>query len=344
VIFWILLWLVSALAYPLAMETKDPNYIEPLTRQLFFLIGKIALTYWSVYFLFPRFFTRRRYVAFVISFLISLLVATALQRLINFEIYYPYIYLKLIDTPLDLNLMFWELTPIIQTILVIYPPAVIALFAKAVKQWYDSQNKLKEIEKTQLYSELKYLQAQIHPHFFFNTLNNLYGLTRMKSDLAPDIILKLSSLMRYMLYETNVPEVSLKKECSHLMDYIELEKIRYKDGFDILFKQRGDINNTLIPPLLLLPFIENAFKHGFSESVENAWISIDLEEKDNSLYFRIENSTPFINLKKENIKGLGIPNTRRRLDLLYKTNYDLKIDADGNTYHVQLRIPVKTIK
>jgi hypothetical protein len=341
VIFWILLWLVSALAYPLGSGVREPNYIESLARQFIFSFGKIALTYWSIYFLFPRFFIKRRYVAFTCWFIISLLAATAIQRLINFNFYYPHIYIRLVSVRDDLNLDYWDFTPIVQTVLILYPPAIIALFAKAVKQWYHSQNRLKEMEKEQLYAELKYLQAQIHPHFFFNTLNNLYGLVRMQAEEAPSIILKLSSLMRYMLYETNVTKVALKTECSHLLEYIELEKIRYKDGFDILFKQRGDINNTFLPPLLLLPFIENAFKHGFGESVQNAWISIDLEVKDKNLYFRIENSVPLTMVKKSPGTGLGIPNARRRLELLYQNNYQLKIKEGEGSYAVELVIPVE---
>jgi len=343
--FWIALWLVSALAYPLSYELKEPGYTEPLVRQFIFLFGKIALTYWSIYFLFPRFFITRRYTLFVVYFILSLLTATALQRLINFELYYTHIYPKLVNTKEEIQLMYWDFTPIVQTILVLYPPAMVALFARAVKQWYDTQHKMKEAEKEQLLSELKYLQSQIHPHFFFNTLNNLYGLSRAKSDLAPEIILKLSNLMRYMLYETNVAFVPVQKECSHLYDYIDLEKIRYKDGFDIFFKVRGDIQQALMPPLLLLPFIENAFKHGFSESVQHAWISIDIEVKDKELLCKVENSLPQGSKTIfTETNGLGIPNVKRRLNLLYKDDYELNVRITDTVYTVDLTIPVQTIQ
>ena len=142
-----------------------------------------------------------------------------------------------------------------------------------------------------------------------------------------------------MLYEANVSYVPLKKEIHHLENYIELEKIRYKSGFDIFFKQRGEITKTKIAPLLLLPFVENAFKHGFSESMVDAWISIDLEVKGNSLFLKVENSLPEENLNSfETEKGLGLKNVRRRLDLLYSENYELAFTKTDHIHSVNLAI------
>ncbi len=270
-----------------------------------------------------------------------MVVVALLQRAINLFIYYPYVYHYFFDKGVKQSYEFWDFVVITQTLLMYtYPTAIIALCAKIILQWYQSQRKLKEAENEQLYSELKYLQSQIHPHFFFNTLNNLYGLALAKSDATPELILKLSDLMRYMLYETNVSTVPLVKETQHIQNYIELEKIRYKNGFDIFFKQRGDITKTNVAPLLLLPFVENAFKHGFSESMEDAWISIDLDVKENILFFKVENSFPVNNSEKPEIeKGLGLKNVRRRLDLLYLNNYELTLTKTDHLYSVHLAIP-----
>lgn len=340
--FWATFWIISSLAFP--MSQKDNrldfiDYVESFTRQLFFLVGKIALTYWTLNFLFPRFFRQKKYLLFAVLFILSLIVATLLQRTINLFIYYPYIYRPFFDEGIKLDFTFWAFTLIIQTLLITYPPVIIALCVKAFYEWYQDQRRLKETEKEQLYSELKYLQAQIHPHFFFNTLNNLYGLALAKSDSAPVLILKLSDLMRYMLYETNVSSVPLEKEIHHLQNYIELEKIRYKNNFDIFFKQRGDIHETNIAPLLLLPFVENAFKHGFSESMKDAWISIDMDATEDIFSFNVENSVPVNGENNDVEKGLGLKNVTRRLDLLYPDNYQLTIDKKDHLFSINLSLP-----
>jgi len=336
ILFWLIFWTISAFAYP-KVQNGEIRYAESFTHQLFYLVAKIALTYWTLYFLFPKFFAKKKYWTFAFLFIVSVIAAGLLQRVINLYIYYQYVYEYFFNPKHEpLNLTYWVSSPVIQTIFITYPPAVIALCIKAFDEWFRGQRRIREAEKEQLYSELKYLQAQIHPHFFFNTLNNLYGLALAKSDAAPVLILKLSDLMKYILYETNVPRVPLEKEIRHLHNYMELEKIRYKDNFDIFFKQRGDISKTSIAPLLLLPFVENAFKHGFSESMQNAWISIDVEVSDDTFSFSVENSLPVNTKTSEIVTGLGLKNVMRRLDLLYPGSHELKIKNENNSYSVRL--------
>ncbi|HYF31254.1 MAG TPA: histidine kinase [Chitinophagaceae bacterium] len=329
-----MLAVVTTLAYP-TMSGGKTNYFESFLHNSFFLIGQIIIAYWTVYFLFPRFFLKRKYFLFFASFIVSLILITLFQRMINLYVYYVYIF-RLFDKTTEVTFNYWSFTFIVQTLLRMYPTAVIILCVKLVHHWYQSQQQLKETEKEQLRSELKFLQSQIHPHFFFNTLNNLYGLALSKSEAAPALILKLSDLMRYMLYEANVPSAPLTKEIHHIENYIEIEKIRYKEGFDIFFKKRGDLENFSIAPLLLLPFVENAFKHGFSESMRNAWISIDLEVDNNMLTFTVENSCAVVNDKPA---GLGLKNVDRRLKLLYLDNYQLTIQNSDHHHLVHLNVP-----
>jgi two-component system LytT family sensor kinase len=338
VLLWLVFWVISVFAYP-KMLNGDIQFLESFIHQLFFLTGKIILTYWTLYFLFPKFFAKRKYWTFALLLILSVIGAGLLQRGINY-FYYRYIYDVYFNVNREpLKLSYWVGSAIIQTIFVTYPPAVIALCIKAFDEWFRTQRRIQKAENEQLYSELKYLQAQIHPHFFFNTLNNLYGLALAKSDEAPGLILKLSDMMRYILYQTNVPSIGLEKELHHLHNYIELEKIRYKDNFDIFFKQRGPLHEVSVAPLLLLPFVENAFKHGFSESMQNAYISIDIDVSENVFLFSVENSLPVTTKNTEIETGLGLKNVMRRLELLYPGSYTLKLHKGDDSYRVELSLP-----
>ena len=171
-LFWLSFWIISAFAYPKFQDGRF-NYLESFTYQFFYLFGKILLTYWTLFVLFPKLFVTKKYWTFGLLFFLSLVAASLLQRAINLYIYYQYIYSHYFHTTAEpINYTFWVRTPIIQTILVTYPPAVVALCAKAIYEWYKGQSRLKEAEKEQLYSELRFLQAQIHPHFFLNTTSH----------------------------------------------------------------------------------------------------------------------------------------------------------------------------
>jgi sensor histidine kinase YesM len=181
--------------------------------------------------------------------------------------------------------------------------------------------------------ELAYLKSQIHPHFLFNTLNTIYGFALKKSDDTAAIILKLSNLLDYTLYQTNKPLVALKEEIAHLEAYIALESIRFKDYINIRFDKKLSSSNQQIPPLLLLPFVENAFKHG---SIIDGFLSIDIQlvDQKDALFFQIKNSH-----KEEAVgKGLGLKNIQERLALLYPKNHDLQIVTKANSFEVKLVI------
>ena len=198
------------------------------------------------------------------------------------------------------------------------------------------QNKILATQLQLKDQELHYLKRQIHPHFLFNTLNTIYGLALIQSKNTPAIILKLSNLLDYILYQVNKPRVSLREEVEHIREYIELEKIRFEDTLKVKYMSDNIGNETEIAPMLLIPFIENAFKHG---SIVDGFISINIKIRleDNSLYFSVINT--FIGDDKEhNNNGIGIQNIRKRLDLHYSNNYNLQQEITGNQYRVQLSI------
>lgn len=199
------------------------------------------------------------------------------------------------------------------------------------EQWKWIRNLKAEKSK----AELSLLRAQINPHFFFNTLNNLYALTIKNSKQAPDVILKLSDMMRYTIYEGEKEKVKLGDEIEYLNNYIELHKIRHKKTVNITFKH--DIDTSLsIAPLLYIILLENAFKHGIETLTENAFIHINLYEDTDFIYFKIENN--FDPKEISEAKGIGLTNLKRRLALIYQKRHELTVDKTNNTYKVTLKI------
>lgn len=215
-------------------------------------------------------------------------------------------------------------------------------FVSAIKltfEWMREKSKNDELQKVQLQTELNFLKTQIQPHFFFNTLNNLYSLVINKSPNAPDVVMKLSEIMQYVLYEAKEPKISLLKEIDYLYSYLELEKLRYGEKVISDISIEGNIDDLEITPLLFLPFIENCFKHGVKNS-DNVKVEISFEIRRNFLYFTVQNT-----IKKNQLKsvkhGIGIENVNRRLQLLYGNRYILDTGVvDNNIFKVLLKLPI----
>jgi two-component system, LytTR family, sensor kinase len=184
-------------------------------------------------------------------------------------------------------------------------------------------------------AELNYLKSQTNPHFLFNTLNNIYSLARDKSDLAPESILRLSKILRYMLYETNGAYIAIEQELKIISDYIALEKLRYDDSLRINFNHDVEDMKQALPPLLLIPLVENAFKHGVSETRDRPFVDIHLSVSNRQLLFSVKNSAETLaGVVKENI---GLSNLRRQLQLLYK-EYDLSFQQNEAAFTAVLKI------
>jgi hypothetical protein len=202
--------------------------------------------------------------------------------------------------------------------------------------WYEKQLQAKDVENLLIKAELANLRYRISPHFLFNTLNNLYALTLAKSDKAPQVVLQLSQLMRYML-EDEPEKVYLQQEIDYLKSYLELEKIRLGGAATISMNICGEIKDQKIPPMTLLPFVENSFKHGLSHSVAGGYVIIEIQVTDEELFFYIENSLakPITLPSPANKTGIGLKNLYRRLELLYgKDRFNLEIEKQADKYFV----------
>ncbi|MBC7655400.1 MAG: histidine kinase [Oligoflexus sp.] len=196
-------------------------------------------------------------------------------------------------------------------------------------------NKDKETEN--LKTELSFLRSQISPHFMFNVLNNLVSLARKKSDKMEPALIQLSNLLRYMLYEGTQDKISLTQELKYLNGYIDLQKLRFGDDVIIIFNAEGDLEHFYLEPMLLIPFVENAFKHGMG-TIENPMIKIKLTAVNKTLNFLVENDIANIGESKDDSSGIGLNNVKRRLDLLYKNNYKLTISNHDGKYIVDLKL------
>jgi two-component system LytT family sensor kinase len=211
-----------------------------------------------------------------------------------------------------------------------------AAVIKQVRLQLADKEKEKILIKEKLETELKFLRSQTNPHFLFNTLNNIYALARKKSNETADVVMKLSKLLRFMLYESSNKQIRISDEIRMLDDYIELEKIRYNDRLTISFLREIDNDAQLIAPLLLMPFVENAFKHGASESRFESFIHVDMKLQNGKLDFNIEN-TKESNGKRHNDENIGLTNVRRQLELLYK-EHEVTVENEPLLFKVSLKL------
>ncbi|MFT3935128.1 MAG: histidine kinase [Chitinophagaceae bacterium] len=322
------------------------DYIVSVIPTLLLLPIHISFTYTQLYVLIPRFLLRRRIAAYVISSLLF----TQFMYAVN-QVYYSFVVYPLKtgeSCPYFKWNLLWTINPgELRTIFSLFMICGLAISVKMLKKWYQESNRRQQIEKEKLSMELDMLKAQVHPHFLFNTLNNLYALTLVKSDRAPLAVSHLADMLRYILYECNERQVPLEKEITALKKYMELEKLRYGNRIELSFSCTGDTRRLNIAPLILLPFVENSFKHGVSEQIEQCWVNLNLHAEGDIFIFNLSNSRNE-EPPKENTGGIGLQNIRKRLDLLYPGLYTLTVNEEHEMYAVKLQmklaaIPVTTI-
>ncbi|TNE58125.1 MAG: histidine kinase [Bacteroidetes bacterium] len=195
-----------------------------------------------------------------------------------------------------------------------------------------------EFRSEKLEAELKFLKSQINPHFLFNALNNIYTLTVIKSDKAPENLLKLSGMLRYMLYDCKADQVPLGKEIEYLRHFIDLHLLKDSRGLNVDVQLDESRPNRTIAPMLFIPFVENAFKHSKVEDREKGWIRIRLQTTDEHLVFEVENSVPEQQFTKDEAGGIGLNNVRRQLELLYPDRHELDIEPGPEVYKIRLKL------
>ncbi len=333
--FWMTVWLLTSFVYgyekqPIVVALKSNLMLLPVHMLYFYTLAYVII---------PKFLLKRKYVLFFAILLLFVVVMPAITRTLDIFFVEPHIdaYLR------SLGYNSWEkvkgtrwdrFSNVVYYLNAIKGANFIVWFGVAIKffkAWYQRHH-------AALQAELNLLKAQIHPHFLFNTLNNLYALTLQNSPKSPEIVLGLSEILRYMLYECNVESVPLKKDIDMLDNFIMLEKIRFEGRLDFNFTKEGNLDEHQIAPLLLLPLVENAFKHGAGEQIGQAWINIELKIERELLMFKINNSKPEKPLEQDKVGNIGLENVNKRLELIYPEAYQLKIFDEEELFAVILKI------
>ena len=336
-VFWIIVGSFYLLIFNRNSEFNAVSYILS--------IGLLPVAFFEAnffnYLLIPKYLGQKHYVKFFLFSFFTVLISTWLSLLIAL---FALLFIINKEVSIDPAIFHPELQVISLNFIVF-----LAISIKQVKQMFYMQQEKNEMEKNALTTELKLkeaelklLKAQIHPHFLFNTLNNLYGLTLEKSDEAPDLVLRLSEILDYILYRCDEKLVPLEEELNTLKNYLEIEKIRYSEKLSLNTKLPEKVGPFKIAPLILLPFVENAFKHGVSNYPGNAFVKIDVTLVKKNLFFGIENTRNDQIEKEENYtQGIGLINVRKRLDLVYPEKYILKIDKSSEKFSVNLTIELE---
>ncbi len=329
VAFWTFFLLASNAYY-----SPAESYFSELHYSVEQLPFYMLFTYPQMYLLIPKLLMKKK----IVSYAVVSLVFAKIVWWASFIFFNRFIAPVKYGTPIE---KFWFSPPWeihFQGLKSAFPMVMItgvAVSIKLLKKWYLENDRNQKIEKEKLGMELEMLKAQVHPHFLFNTLNNLYSLTLTKSDAAPIVVTHLSGLLRYMLYECNEKEVPLNNEIAVLKKYVELEKLRYGNRLDVSFSCTGQTTGLMIAPLLLLPFVENSFKHGVSEQLDQCWINIHLHAEGGQVIFQLSNSCSY-DKQPHTDGGIGLQNIQKRLDLIYTGNYHLNITEQEEMYAVKL--------
>jgi hypothetical protein len=338
-VFWFVYFLFTLLTYMHGgleqmrfMRWAGMEVCEVLANMLV----EIPCCYFLIYFLVPAFLMKKKYFLFItgcialflgsagLYYLDHLLFAHRIHALFGLDFNNPeYFYSSLIN------------------LLIFFPiPISIALAVKMLKTWYLSQQKHAQLQEETAAAEMRLLNAQIQPHFLFNTLNNIYSFSLYQSPRAAELASTLSHTLEYMILECQEPLVQLEKEINMVMNYFTLEKARYGNRIRIHTAIKGDPTSRTITPLLMIPFAENCFKHGASKMTGGSWIELSIEITDKMLYFTLANSKPDAVWTTPNKTRIGLENVRKRLRLLYPDRHGLLIKDGDDRFTVEMHVPL----
>jgi sensor histidine kinase YesM len=340
VAFWIACGLFMGFLYSFHYYYNPRMQGYPLlsyVESFLFLPQHIFLSYAILYFVLPRFILKGKYWYGLFSIALLIVIAALCSPLSNYLLINPY--RRSIGCPVS------HLTIPQSFMGGLRGSTTVAGFAaaiKLIKYWYLKNIENQRLEKEKLAAELQLLKGQIHPHFMFNTLNSIYSMALKQSAQTADSILKLSQLMRYILTECNGPVVLLSKEVEILQHYIELEKGRFQERLDMTVNIQGNLRQN-IAPLLLLPFLENSFKHGASEMIDQAWISLDLLVQEDTLKFKLINGRDPNAANHPYSGNIGLQNVKKRLQLIYPNAHELRITEDDDTFVVSLTLKLEPV-
>lgn len=324
--FWVL-YIVLWSAHDLVFYN---NFRELLVGNAYNMLVYIPVVYLNIYFLVPKFLLKKKYTNYILGISLGI-AATIFTSSWNHGLFYKYIKINLPTSELFLSA---EGKIIIMTEILVLVGFTMTLYL--LKEWYQKERYTREIEQKRLETELNLLRNQMNPHFLFNSLNSIYLMLDKDHQAGREMLLQFSDILSHQLYETNKDQITLKKEVENLKNYIGIEQIRHDDMAQVSLNFPTNLNGQKVAPMLLLPIVENAFKHG--QSSNGYWIDIDLEVMENqNLSFKVANS--YTNGKPAtDKKGIGLANLKRRLELIYPEQHQLEVEKQAGFFSVQLNL------
>ena len=344
--FWTFWWLAQGVLYSVVAKPDKFPYplilLDTIIESFAYLTAHIFLAYALMYFVVPRYLLKQKYLLTIIWVVVCFLITAFLSTLLSATII-PKIekwILNVNNTWLReraRNYIFLSLMAGLRGAITI---GGIAASIKLMKHWYVKEQRNLQLQKENVEAQLQLLKAQVHPHFLFNTLNNIYSYTQNTAPVASQLVMGLSDMLRFMLYECNQPLVPLSKELKMIQDYISLEQIRYDDRLDVHVDLPANTAGLGIAPLLLLPLVENCFKHGTSHIIDQPWLSLQVTLEQGSMHVKLMNGKTNEKSKSSHT-GIGILNVRKRLALLYPGKHELAITDEEDVFIVNLRLQLE---
>lgn len=329
-VWHVLFWLGYLLIKIFIVEFFREDFGVVLLVELISLPLKLFLVYTLIYFLIPRYLLNKHYLEFMVWLVVLVIFAAFARRVTDIYLTYPIsmLYFDKAD--------FWDLGTAFRNLVFVYPVVGLGTAIYLMSHWIKDYQMRTQLQQEKLQAELKYLKAQVHPHFLFNTINNIYSLSLDQSPKTSQALLELSDLLSYMLYECNVERISLKKEIDLIENYINLESLRYSDRLEIQFQVEGNLNNAKVAPLILLPFVDNCFKHGAGDSIAECFVHFHLKVKNQRMHLELKNSVAEITTGSDGKSGIGLVNVKKRLEREYPEQYQLSIKQTEEAYEVKL--------
>ncbi len=316
----VLIWLLLLTVPALMLHGQDFFHLPP-NYFLYSNLFHIALFYFNAYWLYPKLMTRRRWPLYPLA-LIALFALSYRIKMAFIGLYpaYPV-------NEQNQSIVFFPLIPFF----------IASIIYRLVIDKLAQDRKAKELKTERLDSELKFLRSQVSPHFLFNMLTNMVALARQQSPLLESSLIRLSELLRYMLYDSAEGKITLAQEIEYINNYVALQQLRFGDQVTVVTNIKNDSPESELEPMLLVPFIENAFKHGIG-LVTDPYIRINLQVQEKKLQFSVENNYQKGDSSKDRNKGIGVENVKHRLELLYPKKYELLIKDDQQVFSVHLKL------
>ncbi|MFP4025000.1 MAG: sensor histidine kinase [Thiohalospira sp.] len=326
-LFWLFAWFFFFFYYKRYSEVNIYTFVASLIN----LVVAIATVYTFNDYLIPKILLKNKRKKFIAFAFVAIVMFFYIQLLLTLFLVVKLLYAeqRLFPEMIDVVMLFFNMFFIV----------FVAIAIKFYKRWSEKDYREQKVKKEKVEAELQMLKAQINPHFLFNTLNSIYVLAMKKSEQTANIVMKLSDILDYILYRINAPQIAISNEIRIVENYIELEKIRFTNRVNLSFAFNIKSKDLQVPPMLIIPFVENAFKHGVAKTIKKSWIKIVIEEAGEMLNIEVSNSKGLKPVKSKT-GGIGLVNVKKRLDLLFSDDYKLAISEKNNRYDVSLSIPI----